>query len=208
MKVAVINEVSAKDKNKDIIDALESCGVTAINVGMAADTTDIELTYIHTGLMAAVLLNLGAVDMVVGGCGTGQGFMLSAMQYPEVYCGHITDALEAWLFSQINGGNCISLALNKGYGWAGKINLDYIFEKLFKDEIGAGYPPERAQSQKASRKKLAGISLATHKNIKDILLSIDEDIISTVFSHKPFVDLVTADVKNKDLQKFIIKMFL
>jgi len=32
------------------------------------------LTYIHTGLMAAMLLHLRAVDLVIGGCGTGQGF--------------------------------------------------------------------------------------------------------------------------------------
>lgn len=208
MKVAVINEVSARDRNKDILEALEKSGVTVINVGMTPETVGIELTYIHTGLMAAILLNLGAVDMVVGGCGTGQGFMLSAMQYPSVFCGHITDPLEAWLFSQINGGNCVSLALNKGYGWAGKINLEYIFEKLFKDESGAGFPPERAVSQKQSRERLGGISTAAHKSMKDILLSVEENIVRTVFSHKPFKDLVSAEVKNKDLQKFIIKMFL
>ncbi len=208
MRVAVINEVSARDRNREILEALEASGMTVFNVGMTPETTGIELTYIHTGLMAAVLLNLGAVDMVIGGCGTGQGFMLSAMQYPSVLCGHITDPLEAWLFSQINGGNCVSLALNKGYGWAGKINLEYIFEKLFKDEVGAGFPIERAISQKRSRERLGAISLAAHKSMKDILLSVEEDLVRTVFSHKPFTDLATGVVKNKDLQKFITKMFL
>ncbi|MDD4315749.1 MAG: RpiB/LacA/LacB family sugar-phosphate isomerase, partial [Clostridia bacterium] len=193
---------------KDVLDALEKTGVKVYNVGTSADTEGTELTYIHTGLMAAVLLNLGAVDVVIGGCGTGQGFMVSAMQYPGVFCGHITDPLEAWLFSQINGGNCISLALNKGYGWAGKINLEYIFEKLFKDSSGGGFPVERAVSQRQSRTRLGDISLAAHKSMKDILLCIEEGIVKTVFSHKPFTALVRAEAKNKDLQKFIIKMFL
>ena len=93
MKVAVINEVSARDKNQDIIRALEKTGVQVLNVGMSEENQDIELTYIHTGLMAGILLNLGAVDLVVGGCGTGQGFLVSAMQYPNVFGGLIKEPL-------------------------------------------------------------------------------------------------------------------
>ena len=56
--------------------------------------------------------------------------------------------------SQINGGNCVSLPLNKGYGWAGSI-IWSIFLKLFADPAGAGYPKERAKSQAMSRQTLA-----------------------------------------------------
>ncbi len=57
--------------------------------------------------------------------------------------------------SQINGGNCVSLPLNKGYGWAGQHKSEYIFEKLF-GPAGAGYPKERAKSQVAmSRQTLS-----------------------------------------------------
>lgn len=207
MKVAIINEVSARSKNQDIVDALTKNKIKPYNVGMTLQTEGIELTYIHTGLMAGILLNLGAVDMVVGGCGTGQGFLVSAMQYPEVFCGLILEPLDGWLFSQINGGNCVSLALNKGYGWAGNINLEYIFEKLFKDQSGKGYPVERAESQAQSRGRLLDISKSVHKEFKDILLSMDKTITDTVFRHKPFAKLIVDDVKNKELQEFIIKNF-
>ena len=115
MRIAIINEVSASMKNADIIRALSPLDAQIYNVGMASPEEKPELTYIHTGLMAAILLNAKACDIVVGGCGTGQGFLNSAMQYPNVFCGLITNPLDAWLFSQINGGNCVSLALNKGY---------------------------------------------------------------------------------------------
>lgn len=46
----------------------------------------------------------------------------------EQYCGLIQSPLDAWLFGQINGGNCISLALNFGYGWATDINLWFVFD--------------------------------------------------------------------------------
>ncbi len=204
MRVAVINEVSARDKNPYIIEALKKQPVEVFNVGMKAGEYETELTYIHTGFMAALLLNLGAVDMVIGGCGTGQGFLLSSMQYPNVFCGLINEPLDAWLFGQINGGNCISLALNKGFGWAGNINLEYIFEKLFSDEFGRGYPLERQLSQQQSRQKLQMISQKTHKPYADIFTETDRDIITTVFKHKPFTDLINGEVKNKDLQKLLL----
>jgi len=190
MKVAVINEVSARDKNADIIAALSRVGIEALNAGMRAGEFSTELTYIHTGLMAATLLNLNAVDTVVGGCGTGEGFLISAMQYPGVFCGLIVEPLDAWLFSQINGGNCISLALNKGYGWAANINLEYIMEKLFKDEAGRGYPPARSESQAASRLKLKKISDSAHKPFIEILAELDADITVSIFSYAPFTDII------------------
>lgn len=207
MKVAVLNEVSARDKNPDLIAALEKCGIKPLNAGMRAGDYEVELTYIHTGLMAAVLLNLGAVDMVIGGCGTGAGFLLSAMQYPGVYCGLIIDPLDAWLFSQINGGNCVSLALNKGYGWAGEINLAYIMEKLFQDEAGRGYPPERSQSQAESRVRLQKISAAAHRPLAEILAALDRDITERVFSYKPFTDIIYAESPESSLKSFILKEF-
>lgn len=192
MRIAVINEVSSQDKNEKVIQALAKAPVDAdiFNVGMTGTAGEPELTYIHTGLMAGIALNSGAVDFVVGGCGTGQGFLLSAMQYPKVYCGLILDSLDAWLFSQINGGNCVSLALNKGFGWAADINLDYLFEKLFADPAGRGYPPHRAESQQASRAKLAEVSLASHKDFQTVLKEIDPALLRRVFSHDPFKELI------------------
>lgn len=190
MKIAVINEVSASHRNADILAALDGFGHTVYNPGMKHPEQKPELTYIHTGLMAAVLLNSGAVDLVVGGCGTGQGFLNSAMQYPGVFCGLICDPLDAWLFTQINGGNCISLPLNKGYGWAADVNLKFIFEKLFSCEAGAGYPESRKESQKQSRSILKSLSVQTHKSMEDILRSMDKEILSRLAQCERFNELL------------------
>ncbi len=179
-KVAVINEVSAADKNGDIISALENRGLEVLNAGMKNKDMQPVLQYTHTGLLSAVLLNLKIVDFVIGGCGTGQGFLNSAMQYPGVFCGHIVNSLDAWLFAQINGGNCISLQLNQGYGWAGDVNLDFIFERLFSVEIGGGYPSHRRKPQQESRRKLEDISSLTHLGMVDIVKRLPSDIIGPV----------------------------
>ena len=190
MRIAVINEVSARDKNKFIIEALGQVDAEVHNIGMNENAESPELTYIHTGLAAALSLASGAADFVVGGCGTGQVFLLSAMQYPGVYCGLITSPLDAWLFSQINGGNCLSLALNKGFGWAGDIELKYIFEKLFSDAPGQGYPPHRGESQRESRGVLAKINGITHRDFVSIIKSLDKEIINTLLKHSMFVNFI------------------
>jgi ribose 5-phosphate isomerase RpiB len=177
MKIAVINETSAADKNADILAALAGRGHDIINAGMTKNGAQPELLYTHTGLMTAILLHLQRVDFVVGGCGTGQGYLNSVMQYPGVFCGHILTSLDAWLFTQINGGNCISLALNQGYGWAGDVNLKFIFDRIFSVESGAGYPTHRKEPQRIARLKLAQISTLTHRSLAEIIELLPDDVV-------------------------------
>ena len=123
MRVAVVNETSAVDKHPYILTALAGRGLDVVNAGMAQKGEEPELQYIHTGLISALLLAAGRVDMVIGGCGTGQGYMNAVMQYPGITCGHLLTSLDAFLFARINAGNVISLSLNQGWGWAGDENL-------------------------------------------------------------------------------------
>ncbi len=195
MRIAVINETSAANRNGDVLAALEGRGHELINVGMTKSGDIPELTYIHTGLLSAMLLNLKKVDFVVGGCGTGQGYLNSVLQYPHCFCGLIQNALDVWLYGQINGGNCISLALLFGYGWAGEINLKFIFDRLFElPQFGKGYPPHREESQQASRKTLEGVSVATHKSFAEIIGSLDDSVILPVLEFPGVMELL--DVKS------------
>jgi len=194
MKIAVINETSAADRNKDILAALDGRGHTVINAGMTANGAEPELTYVHTGLLTGLLLNLDRADLVIGGCGTGQGYINAAMQFPNVFSGLIQNPLDAWLFGQINGGNCISLALNFGYGWAGEVNLKFIFDQLFSlDSFGQGYPAHRQESQQASRNKLTGVSNATHKPIAQILADLDDAVLQPVLEYPGVKDLLDIE---------------
>jgi ribose 5-phosphate isomerase RpiB len=177
MRIAVINEISAADKNADILKALEGRGHEILNLGNTKGGESPGLLYIHTGLMSALLLNLKAVDFVVGGCGTGLGFLNSVMQYPGVFCGHLLTPLDAFLFARINAGNCVSLALNQGYGWAGEVNLRLIFDALFTPESGTGYPPQRAEPQRKARELLAQVSQNTHRSMDEILPALPDEVI-------------------------------
>jgi ribose 5-phosphate isomerase RpiB len=202
MNIVVINETSAAHRNEDILAALKGRGHTIINAGMTEIGAQPELTYIHTGFLTALFLNLGAADFVVGGCGTGQGYLNAAMQYPGVFCGHILTPLDAWLFTQINGGNCISLMLNQGYGWASDVNLKMIFDALFSVESGVGYPPHRQTSQRQSRQTLETVSSKTHLGMVDILNALPSEIVSEslaypgIFQALNFPKLPETPLKN------------
>jgi len=186
MKIAVINEISAADKNADILKALEGRGHEILNLGNTNGKDSPGLLYIHTGLMSALLLNLKAVDFVIGGCGTGLGYFNAVMQYPGVFCGHLLTPLDAFLFARINAGNCISLALNQGYGWAGEVNLRMIFDHLFTPETGSGFPSHRVEPQRRGRELLAQISQVTHRPLAEVLLSLPDEVVRPALTYAVF----------------------
>jgi len=179
--------------------ALEGRGHEVLNLGNTTAEDTLPLQYIHTGLMSALLLHLKAVDFVVGGCGTGLGYLNSVLQYPGVVCGHILSPLDAWLFSRINDGNCISLALNQGYGWAGEINLKMIFDEVFTSSRGTGFPAHRAEPQRISRQILAEISTATHKSFPEILKVLPPSVIKPALEF-PVFKSVLDEFGTRDLE--------
>ena len=204
MKIAIINETSAADRNSDILSALSDRGHEIYNVGMKKSGEKPELQYIHTGFLSALLLNLKKVDLVVGGCGTGIGYMNSVMQYPSVFCGLILNSLDAWLFAQINAGNCISLALNQGYGWASDVNLRFIFDRIFEVEPGKGYPDHRREPQAESRENLKIISQITHLKMAEIIKNLPENIIRPALDYPGVREILDIDtIQDQDIKKAI-----
>jgi ribose 5-phosphate isomerase RpiB len=204
MKIAVINETSAADRNADIMAALEGRGHEILNVGMKKGFEPPELQYIQTGLMTGLLLHLKRVDLVVGGCGTGQGYLSSVMQYPGVFAGHILTPLDAWLFAQINDGNCMSLMLNQGYGWAANENLRMVFDAYFGVERGKGYPAHRQAPQRASRMTLWKVTAATHYPWPEIIARLTDDIVHPALTYPGFAELLDVDSITDDALKLAL----
>lgn len=197
MKIAVINEGSTKHRNKDVMKALEGMGHEILNLGMKDVKGEPDLSYMETAFLSALMLNLGAVDFVVGGCGTGQGYMNAVLQFPGTACGLLTDPVEAFLFSQVNAGNCISLPLNKGYGGVGgDLNVKYILEKLFNDTYGQGYPVHRRDIQINARKRLKQLSLCAHKSMEEILEVMDQDVLRAALDFPGIREAVEAAPKS------------
>ncbi|HCE3708625.1 TPA: RpiB/LacA/LacB family sugar-phosphate isomerase [Vibrio parahaemolyticus] len=206
MKIALMMENSQAAKNAMVAGELSSVagglGHDVFNVGMT-DENDHHLTYIHLGIMASILLNSKAVDFVVTGCGTGQGALMSCNLHPGVVCGYCLEPSDAFLFNQINNGNAISLAFAKGFGWAGELNVRYIFEKAFTGKRGEGYPIERAAPQQANAAILNNVKSAVAKDVVEGLRAIDQELVKTAVGSTQFQECFFAHCQVTEIAEYV-----
>ena len=221
MKIAVLNEFSQAPKNgiilKELKSVVEPMGHQVFNAAMEVPLTDQDvpeaytqenprLTYLHLGIMSALLLNSGAVDFVVTGCGTAQGALMSLNMYPGVVCGYCIEPTDAYLFLQINNGNALAIPFAKGFGWGAELNLQYCFEKLFCTEPGGGYPPERVVPEQRNKKILDGVKKITHTDMMTILKNIDQDFLKATVSGAKFKELFFDSCKCPEIKAYIEKV--
>ena len=162
-----------------------------------------EKTYVQEGLLAAILLNSGAADFVITGCGTGMGAMLALNSFPGVVCGWAHEPLEAFLFSQVNAGNALSLPFAMDFGWGAEVNLEYIFEKLLGTPMGNGYPEAWAAPEKRNRGILLDVKKVTHKDMMTVLKEIDQDFLKQTVAEPNFADMFFANCKDEAIGAYI-----
>ena len=201
MKIGLINENSQAGKNKIIYNELVKNAKGNEIFNYSNENT--KLTYVQVGLLAAILLNSKAVDFVITGCGTGEGAMLALNSFPGVLCGHVQDPLDAYLFTQINNGNAIAIPFAKGYGWGGELQLDYIFEKLFSEEFGNGYPKERVVPEQKNKKILDEVKKITYKPMKEILDEIDQALLLETINTPEFKIQFFEIAQDEELKNII-----
>ena len=208
MRIALINENSQAAKNEMIYTTLkkvaDSKGFEVDNYGMYSAEDTAQLTYVQNGILAAILLNSGAADFIVTGCGTGEGAMLALNSFPGVICGHVVDPSDAYMFMQINDGNAISLPFAKGFGWGAELNLTYIFEKLFEGEPGGGYPKERVVPEQRNKKILDEVRKVAFKDsLIDILKNLDQDLVKGAVAGEKFKELFFANCKCDEMAEYV-----
>ena len=208
MRIALINENSQAAKNDLIYTTLKKVadtkGFEVDNYGMYAADDAAQLTYVQNGILAAILLNSGAADFVVTGCGTGEGAMLALNSFPGVICGHVVDPSDAYMFMQINNGNAISLPFAKGFGWGAELNLTYIFEKLFEGEPGGGYPKERVVPEQRNAKILNEVRKVAFKDsLIDILKNLDQDLVKGAVAGAQLKELFFANCKSEKMKAYV-----
>ena len=204
MRIALINENSQAAKNGIIFEALKKVadkkGFEAVNYGMYTAEDKAQLTYVQNGILAAVLLNSGAADFVVTGCGTGEGAMLALNSFPGVICGHIETPLDAYTFAQINDGNAIAIPFALGFGWGGDLNLEYIFEKLWSEPFGGGYPKERREPEQRNKKILDELKKVTYVNdMPSILKGLDRELVRGAFAGEHFSEDFFRDCRDESI---------
>ncbi len=207
MKIALINENSQASKNSMIEAALrkvvEPMGHTVDNYGMYAADDACQLTYVQCGLLASILLNTGAADYVVTGCGTGEGAMLACNSFPGVICGHLVDPSDGYMFAQINDGNCVALPFAKDFGWGAELKLAMIFQQLFGFGHGQGYPKERVVPEQRNKRILDQVKTVTYRPLTEILRDIDQDFLRETVSGERFAELFYPQCKDEAIAQIL-----
>lgn len=217
MKIAVLNEFSQAPKNQIIVQELnkvvEPMGHTVYNAAMESPLTDQDipeaytkenprLTYLHLGIQAALLLNSGAVDFVITGCGTGQGAMMSLNMYPGVVCGYCIEPTDAYLFLQINNGNALALPFAKGFGWGAELNLNNIFTRAFGSPKGMGYPDGRKEAQNRNANLLFEVKAQVAKPLLEALSAIDPQMMKECMIPR-FLECFYVGCKDEKIRAFV-----
>ena len=210
MRIALINENSQAAKN-GLIEAtlrkvVEPMGHTVDNYGMYSAEDEAQLTYVQCGLLASLLLNTGAADYVVTGCGTGEGAMLACNSFPGVLCGHLVDPSDGFMFAQINDGNCVAIPYAKDFGWGAELKLEMIFQQLFGFGHGNGYPKERVVPEQRNKKILDGVKALTYRPLIDILKDLDADFVRATIAGKRFAELFYPNCKDEAIADFLKKL--
>lgn len=207
MKIALINENSQASKNAQIYEILkeeaEKADHIVYNYGMYTAEDQVQLTYVKNGLLASILLTTGAVDFVITGCGTGQGAMLACNSFPNVICGHVTNGLDAYLFGQVNDGNCIAMPFAQNFGWGAEINLHDTFAKLFSEPFGGGYPKERREPEQRNKKILDDVKAITYKPLIQILKEIDQDFLKETIAGIHFAEYFYPNCKDQEIANYL-----
>lgn len=106
-----------------------------------------------------------------------------------MFCGLVIDPTDAFLFGQINDGNCLSMPYAKGFGWAAELNLQDCYRKLFEVERGVGYPKERAAIMGKNRGVLKDLKAASSKDMLTVLKTVDQSLLKAAVSGDRFQDL-------------------
>ena len=207
MKIALIIENSQAAKSSVVHDALSAVtvplGHEVFHYGMYTPEDKASLTYVMNGLLTGILLNSGAADFVVTGCGTGTGSMLAANAMPGVFCGLIIDPTDAFLFGQINDGNAIAMPYAKGFGWAAELNLQDVYRKLFEGERGLGYPKERAEIMRKNRGILKDLKAVTCHDMLTVLKTVDQDLLKAAVAGEKFQEYFFANAKDEEISAYL-----
>ena len=207
MRIALINENSQGAKNGMIYNSLKKVadqyGFEVDNYGMYAADDKAQLTYVQCGILGAILLNSGAADFVVTGCGTGEGAMLAMNSFPGVICGHVEDPVDAYTFAHVNDGNAVAMPFAKGFGWGGELNLEYVFEKLFGFGHGQGYPPERVEPEMRNKRILDEVRAKTLRPLIECLKDIDQDLVKGAVAGAEFQKLFFSSCRDEALAAYI-----
>ena len=97
----------------------------------------------------------------------------------------------------------IAIPFAKGFGWGGDLNLEYIFEKLYAEESGQGYPKERAVPEQRNKKILDEVKTVTYRRLPEILKDLDQELVKGALSGEKFSEYFFENCKDEEIASVV-----
>ena len=130
--------------------------------------------------------------------------MISCNAFADVVCGYVNTPLDAYLFTQVNAGNAVSLPFSQYFGWGAEINLRYVFEKLFAQEFGGGYPQCYAEGEKRSRARMMNeTKLPAQYALLEALQRTDQELLKQLLDYPQFQEQFFRNAEDTPVTRFI-----
>lgn len=163
-------------------------------------------TYAKNGLLGAVLLNAGAVDFVVTGCGTGVGAIVAANSFAGVQCGFVADPCDAQMVRELNLSNAVSMPFSKDFGNEGILNLRFCFDKLFCPmELPMYITPETRQGCEEMKQEMDDLKAICQTPVKDVIRALDQAYVKEALDSEVFRTCFYENCKDPELADLIRK---
>ncbi len=119
-----------------------------------------------------------------------------------VVCGYCIEPTDAYLFLQINNGNCLSIPYAKGFGWGAELNLENIFTRAFGSPEGQGYPTANKASQNRNAGLLDDFKQRVAKPLPEIIRSLDPQFVKEAITPE-FLACFDEGCKDPELKALV-----
>lgn len=131
--------------------------------------------------------------------------MLACNSMPGVLCGYAPTPQDAYLFTQINNGNAISLPLGEGYTWQGVDNFKETIAKLFSEPFGQGYPRAEAEKKLRDTALLKEIRRKSQVSTIDLLDRLDKQLIKKITDKKDVIRYILEHDSDVEIANWLKK---
>ena len=127
--------------------------------------------------------------------------MLALNSFPNVTCGLAAEPTDAYYFLKLMEVMLYQSLMLKDL--AGSWNLKLIFERLFAETAGGGYPKERAVPEQRNARILNEVKQITHNDMMTILKQIDQDFLKETIAGEKFQEYFFANCQDEEIATYI-----
>ena len=163
-----------------------------------------DTTYAKNGLLGAVLLNSGAVDLVVTGCGTGVGAIVAANSFIGVQCGFVADPCDAQMVRELNLSNAVAMPFSKDFGNEGILNLRFCFDVLLRPmQVPMYITPETRKGCEEMKQEMDDLKGVCQTPIAEVIRELDAAYVREALDSPTFQMCFFENCRDPQLAELI-----